>query len=34
MIGHEGEEVTSSVQCYAANKSDCGKVSMIGHEGK
>ena len=34
MTGHEGTEVTSSVQYYAVNKSLCGKASMTGHEGK
>ena len=33
MTIHEGKEDTSSVQCCAVNKSDCGKASMIGHEG-
>ena len=31
MIVHEGKEVTSSVQYYAVNKSDCGKTSMTVH---
>ena len=34
MTGHEGKEVTGSVQCYAVNKSDCGKASRTSHEGK
>ena len=34
MTGHEGKEVTGSVQYCAVNKSHCGKASMTGHEGK
>ena len=34
MTGHEGKEVTGSLQCCAVNESDCGKASMTGHEGK
>ena len=34
MIGHEGKEVTGSVQCYATSKYHCGKASMTSHEGK
>ena len=34
MRGHEGKEVTGSMQCCAINKHDCGKASRIGHEGK
>ena len=34
MIGHEVRGVTSSVQDFAINESDCGKASMIGREGK
>ena len=34
IIGHEGKQVTSSVQYCAVNKSPCGKASMTGHEGK
>ena len=34
MTGHEGKEVTGSVQYCAVNKSPCGKASMTGHEGK
>ena len=28
MTGHEGKEVTGSVQYFAINKSHCGKASM------
>ena len=31
---HEGKEVTSLVQYFALNKSDCGKASRTSHEGK
>ena len=34
MIGHEGKQVTGSVQYCAISKSPCGKASMTGHEGK
>ena len=34
MIGHEGKQVTGSVQYCAVNKSPCGQASMTGHEGK
>ena len=34
MTGHEGKQVTGSVQYCAINKSPCGKASMTGHEGK
>ena len=34
MIGHEGKQVTDSLQYCAVNKSPCGQASMIGHEGK
>ena len=34
MTGHEGKEVTGSVQYCAINKSPCGKATMTGHEGK
>ena len=34
MIGHEGKEVTGSVQYSAINKSDYGKASRWGHERK
>ena len=34
MTGHERREVTSSVQYFAINESDCGKASMAGREGK
>ena len=34
MTGHEGKEVTGSVQCCAVNKSDCRKASMTDHERK
>ena len=34
MTGHEGKEVTGSVQYSAINKSHYGKASMKGHEGK
>ena len=34
MIGHEGKEVTGSVQYSPINKSDYGKVNMTSHEGK
>ena len=34
MTGHEGKEVTGSLQYYAVNKSPCGKTSMTGDEGK
>ena len=34
MTGHEGKEVTSSVQYCALNKSPYGMVSMTRHEGK
>ena len=34
MTGHEGKEVTGSVQCCAVNKCHCGKASMTVHEGK
>ena len=34
MTGHEGKEVTSSLQYFIVNEYDCGKASMTGHEGK
>ena len=34
MTGHEGKQVTGSVQYCAVNKSPCGKSSMTGDEGK
>ena len=34
MTGHEGKEVTGSVQYCAVNKSPCGMGSITGHEGK
>ena len=34
MTGHEGKEVTGSLQYCAVNKSPCGQASMTGHEGK
>ena len=34
MIVHEGKEVIGSAQYSAINKSDCGKASMTGNEGK
>ena len=34
MRGHEGKEVTGSLQYCAVNKSPCGQTSMTGHEGK
>ena len=34
MIGHEGIELTCSLQCCAISKLDCGKASKTGHEGK
>ena len=34
MTGHEGKQVTGSVQYCAVNKSHCGKASMTVHEGK
>ena len=34
MAGHEGKQVTCSVQYFAVNESDCGKASMTGREGK
>ena len=34
MAGHEGKQVTCSVQYFAVNESDCGKASMTSCEGK
>ena len=34
MTGHEGKEVTGSMQYIAINKSHYGKASMTSHEGK
>ena len=34
MTGHEGKEVTGSVQYCVVNKSPSGKASMTGQEGK
>ena len=34
MTGHEGKEVTGSLQYCAVNKSPCGMASITGHEGK
>ena len=34
MTGHEGKELTCSVQYFAVNESDYGKASMTSHEGK
>ena len=34
MTGHEGKEVTCSVQYFVVNESDCGKASMTSHEGQ
>ena len=33
MTGHEGKQVTGSLQYCAVNKSPCGQASMIGDEG-
>ena len=32
MTGHEGKEVTGSVQYCTVNKSPCGQASMTGDE--
>ena len=34
MAGHEGKEVTCSMQYFVVNESDCGKARMTGREGK
>ena len=34
MTGHEGKQVTNSLQYCAVNKSPCGQANMTGHEGK
>ena len=34
MTDHVGKEVIGLVHCYVVNKTDYGKVSMRGHEGK